>query len=217
MRTLFYRLAWCFTLLFIAGGAHASITPKFTEGKDYLVLQMPQPVTTGKKIEVQEFFWYRCPHCFHLQPALMAWEKRMPKDAQMVLVPVAFNAQWLPAAKLFYALKDTGDLARLHSKVFDAYQVQLLNLDDPTVLKQWVAKEGINVDKFMASYNSFDTLNRAMQGTQQAKDDAIQGVPTLVIDGKYLTSPSFTNDDRTRLFQVVDYLIAKAQKERGRH
>ena len=216
MPTLYSRLAWCFALLFIATCAHAAVSPPIVEGKDYLVLQMPQPVTTGKKIEVQEFFWYRCPHCFHLQPSLIAWEKHMPKDAQMVFVPVAFNAQWLPAAKLFYALKDTGELARLHNKVFDAYQVQLLNLDDPAILKQWLGKEGVNVDKFMASYNSFDTLNRAMQGTQQAKDDAIEGVPTLVIDGKYLTSPSLTHDDRTRLFQVVDYLIAKAQKERGR-
>ena len=131
MRALLYRLTWCFALLFIAGAARAAVAPPIVEGKDYLVLQMPEPVTTGKKIEVQEFFWYRCPHCFHLQPALMAWEKRMPKNAAIVYVPVAFNAQWLPAAKLFYALKDSGELARLHNKVFDAYQVQLLKLDDP--------------------------------------------------------------------------------------
>jgi thiol:disulfide interchange protein DsbA len=183
------------------------------EGHDYAVVKSPQPVATGKKIEVLEFFWYRCPHCFQLEPSLHKWLKTLPKDAQIRRVPAVFRDDWLPAAKTFYTLEQMGQLERLNSKVFDAYNIERINLDDPAILGAWVAKQGVDRKKFEGIYNSFSTQSKAMQGGRLATTYAISGVPAFIVDGKYLTAQSMTQTE-DRLYEVLDQLIAKARAER---
>lgn len=187
--------------------------PEAFEGHDYARVK-PQPVATGNKIEVLEFFWYRCPHCFQLEPALNTWLKTLPADAQVRRVPAVFRPDWLPGAKLYYTLEQMGLLARLHDKVFDAYHVENLNLNDPKVLGDWIAKQGVDRKRFEGIYNSFSTQSKATQGAQLAAAYAINGVPAFVIDGKYTTSVSMTGSQQ-RLFEVLDQLIVKARAERG--
>jgi thiol:disulfide interchange protein DsbA len=184
------------------------------EGHDYATVSSPQPVATGKKIEVLEFFWYRCPHCFHLEDSLQKWMKTMPKDAQIRRVPAVFREDWMPAAKLFYSLEQMGQLDRLNSKVFDAYNLERINLDDPAVLGPWIAKQGVDRTKFEAIYNSFSTQSKAMQGSRLATIYAITGVPTFIVDGKYMTAQSMTQTE-PRLYEVLDQLIVKARAERS--
>lgn len=184
------------------------------EGHDYARLEQALPVATGKKIEVLEFFWYRCPHCNALEPDLNAWLKKLPKDAEIRRVPAVFRDDWMPGAKIYYALEQMGQLARLHDKVFDAYHRQNLNLNDPAVLGPWVAKQGVDRAKFEAIYNSFSTQSRAMQGARLATLAGISGVPSFVVDGKYTTSMGMTQSE-PRLFEVLDQLIVKARAERA--
>jgi thiol:disulfide interchange protein DsbA len=184
------------------------------EGHDYAPVQTEQPVATGNKIEVLEFFWYRCPHCFKLEPSLTAWLKTLPKDAQVRRIPAVFRDDWMPAAKLYYTLQQMGQIERLHDKVFDAYNIARLNLDDPAVLGDWIAKQGVDRKKFEAVYNSFSTQAKAVQGGRLATTYAITGVPAFIIDGKYTTSQSMTQTE-PRLFEVLDQLIVKARAERG--
>jgi thiol:disulfide interchange protein DsbA len=184
------------------------------EGHDYTLLKNARPVATGKKIEVLEFFWYRCPHCFQLEPGLGKWLKTLPKDAQIRRVPAVFRDDWMPAAKLYYTLEQMGLQDRLHGKVFDAYHLENINLNDPAILGSWVAKQGVDRQKFEAVYNSFSIQSKATQGAQLATAYAISGVPTFIIDGKYMTSMSMTGSE-PRLFEVLDQLIAKARTERG--
>jgi thiol:disulfide interchange protein DsbA len=184
------------------------------EGHDYAPVQTEQPVATGNKIEVLEFFWYRCPHCFKLEPSLTAWLKTLPKDAQVRRIPAVFRDDWMPAAKLYYTLQQMGQIERLHDKVFDAYNIARLNLDDPAVLGDWISKQGVDRKKFEAVYNSFSTQAKAVQGGRLATTYAITGVPAFIIDGKYTTSQSMTQTE-PRLFEVLDQLIVKARAERG--
>lgn len=184
------------------------------EGHDYTRLDSPQPVATGKKVEVLEFFWYRCPHCNQLEPGLNAWLKKLPRDAQIRRVPAVFRDDWMPAAKLYYTLEQMGQLSRLHHKVFDAYHVERINLDAPAVLGDWVAKQGVDRSRFESIYNSFSTQSKAMQGAQLATAYGISGVPTFIVDGKYMTSMSMTGSE-PRLFDVLDQLIVKARAERS--
>lgn len=183
------------------------------EGHDYVRVKTAQPVATGKQIEVLEFFWYRCPHCFELEPSLSTWLKKLPKDAQVRRVPAVFRGDWMPAAKLYYTLEQMG-LLRLHDKVFDAYNIDRLNLDDPALLGDWIAKQGVDRKKFEAIYNSFSTQSKATQGGQLATAYGITGVPAFFIDGKYSTSQSMTRTEQ-RLFEVLDQLIVKARAERA--
>jgi thiol:disulfide interchange protein DsbA len=207
-RALVFAAAAVFSLSALAAG------PEAFEGHDYTRVKNPQPVATGNKVEVLEFFWYRCPHCFQLEPAINTWMKTLPKDAQMRRVPAVFREDWMPGAKLYYTLEQMGRLGALHAKVFDAYHLENINLNDPAVLGGWIAKQGVDRKKFEGVYNSFSTQSKATQGARLATTYAITGVPAFIIDGKYATSVSMTGSE-ARLFEVLDQLIVKARAERG--
>jgi thiol:disulfide interchange protein DsbA len=183
------------------------------EGHDYARVKNSQPVSTGKKVEVLEFFWYRCPHCSQLEPALSTWLKALPKDAQVRRVPAVFRDDWAPGAKTYYTLEQMGLLDRLHKKVFDAYHVENLNLNDPALLGGWIEKQGVDRKKFEAIYNSFSTQSKVMNGSRLATAYAISGVPAFIIDGKYATSMSMAQTE-PRLFEILNQLIVKARTER---
>lgn len=207
-RALAVFAAAVFSLSALAAG------PEAFEGHDYARVKNPQPVATGSKVEVLEFFWYRCPHCFQLEPALNGWLKTLPKDAQVRRVPAVFRPDWMPGAKLYYTLEQMNLLGKLHDKVFDAYHVENINLNDPAVLGDWIAKQGVDRKKFEGIYDSFSTQSKATQGARLATAYAITGVPAFVIDGKYTTSVSMTGSP-TRLFEVLDQLVVKARAERS--
>lgn len=207
-RTLAFVAAAVFSLSALAAG------PEAFEGHDYTRLKNAQPVTTGNKIEVLEFFWYRCPHCFQLEPGLNTWLKALPKDAQVRRVPAVFRDDWMPGAKIYYTLEQMNLLGKLHHKVFDAYHLENINLNDPAVLGGWIAKQGVGRKKFEGIYNSFSTQSKATQGARLATTYGITGVPAFIIDGKYSTSVSMTGGE-ARLFEVLDQLIVKARAERG--
>jgi thiol:disulfide interchange protein DsbA len=193
--------------------AHAAGAPAVA-GKDYTILKLSQPVATGKKIEVLEFFWYRCPHCAQLEPGLHAWLQKLPRDVQIRRIPAVFRDDWMPGAKIYYALQDIGAADKLHAEVFDAYHLDNLNLNDEAVLMNWVAKQGVDRTKFEAAYKSFSTQSKATQGGMLARAYNLSGVPSFAIDGKYVTSESMTGSE-PRLFEVLDQLIVMARKERG--
>ena len=200
--------------LFLAPVSHAGTADlqPITEGQDYTVLKVPQPTETGARIEVVEFFWYRCPHCNHLRPALDAWVKKLPKDVQFRYVPAVFNDQWQAGAKILYALEDVGALDKLHAKVFEAYHVQNIDLNDEATLFAWIAKQGVDRAKFEAAYKSFSIQSRVAKGAQSARDSGISGVPALMVGGKYVTSQSQTITEE-RLFETLNFLIQKIRQE----
>jgi thiol:disulfide interchange protein DsbA len=207
-RALAVAAAAVFSLSALAAG------PEAFEGHDYARVKNPQPVATGSKVEVLEFFWYRCPHCFQLEPALNGWLKTLPKDAQVRRVPAVFRPDWMPGAKLYYTLEQMNLLGKLHDKAFDAYHVENINLNDPAVLGGWIAKQGVDRKKFEGIYDSFSIQSKATQGARLVTAYAITGVPAFVIDGKYTTSVSMTGSPE-RLFEVLDQLVVKARAERS--
>lgn len=204
------RLFALFAAAVFSFNAHADSPPP--TANTYATLEAPQPVTTGKKIELTEFFWYRCPHCYELEPAFNTWLKKLPADVQLRRVPVVFRDDWLPAAKLYYALQDVG-AEKLHGEVFDGYHLDNFNLDDEAILLDWVAKKGVDRNKFAASYRSFSTQSRAMQGGMMGRVYNLKGVPSFAVDGKYVTAESMTGS-KPALFATLDQLIVKARKER---
>lgn len=207
-----YRTLVLLAGLFMLGGALAAEPAE--EGVDYKRLSKPLPVETGKHIEVVEFFWYRCPHCNQLEPGLSAWAKKLPADVKLRTVPAVLNQNWLAAAKTHYALEEMGALERLHDKVFAAYHKDKLDLDNEAELLAWVKKQGLDAAKFQSAYRSFSVQTKAMKGAQLARNAGISGVPTLMVDGKYLTSISMTFTEE-RLFEVLDQLIQRARNERA--
>lgn len=177
-------------------------------GKDYRVLNPSQPTNQPNKVVVTEFFAYTCPHCFHFEPLLNAWIKKLPKGVVMERVPVIFSPSWEPMARAYYALKAMGALKKLHDKVFNAIHVQNQRLMDPNTFFDWGAGKGLDRAKLKAIYQSFTVDADIARAKEMARNYGIQGVPTLAIDGKYVTSAEITGSHE-RTLQVATELVHK--------
>jgi len=180
-------------------------------GKDYTLLEPPQPIS-GKKIEVLEFFFYGCSHCFHLHSKLIEWEKAMPKDAELIYVPTIFRDSMEPMARTFYALEALGNLRQLHEPLYKAWNVDNLQLFDEAAILDFVAQHGVDRAKFSAAYNSFSMQSNVTRAKQMTRSYQISGTPTLIVDGKYVIS-GLQPDDTIRVLKEV---IKMARKERNK-
>jgi thiol:disulfide interchange protein DsbA len=152
------------------------------------VQELPTPVATDAKgkVEVVEFFWYGCPHCYTLEPMLEKWVKEQPKDVEFRRVPATFNEQWAAAGRVYYALESLSLVERLHKPLFDAIHKDGLRVTNPQALAQWLEKNGVDAKKFADAEKSFaveSKLKRARALLEQAR---IDGVPALLINGKYI-------------------------------
>ena len=184
------------------------------QGKEYALVNPPKAVETGKKIEVLEIFWYGCPHCFDLEPVLSAWVKKLPSDVSFRRMPAIFRDNWAPMAKAYYTLEALGELEKLHATLFNAIHVQGLDAANDNTLFDWAAKQGIDRKKFVDTYLSFSVQSKVLRAKQLTHEYGINGVPSLIIDGKYMTSSSMTGGHQG-LFASADFLISKARKERS--
>ncbi len=180
-------------------------------GKDYKLVNPPQPTSSGSKIEVLEFFFYGCSHCFKLHPLLNAWEKKMPKDVELIYVPAVFNASWEPMARTLYALEALGQLKQLHEDLFNAWNTSIQDLTDEAKITGFVSKRGVDAKKFGDAYNSFSMQSKVTRAKQMGQSYGIRGTPTLVVDGKYL----ITGLHPPETMEVLNALIDKARKERA--
>lgn len=193
---------------------------QITAGKDYLVVKPPQPTDSGNKVEVMEFFWYGCPHCSNLQPSLEAWLKRKPADVDFKRIPAVFQDSWVPLTRAYYTIEAMGLVDKLHQEMFATLHKQRANLKDANAIFDWAAGKGVDRKKFTDTYNSFGVNGKTQRSIELTRKFDIPGTPALVIDGKYIASPSLTLKserviDYDRFFEVVDALIAESRKSKG--
>jgi len=181
-------------------------------GPGYTLLSPPQPTHSGKKIEVLEFFFYGCIHCFHLHPKLSEWEKKMPKDVQLDFVPTIFNPSWEPMANTYYALKLMGQQQKLNDDLYNAWNRDNNILTEADKIADFVSQHGADRQKFLDYYKSFSVQSEVTRSKQMMREYQIGGTPTLVVDGKYVIS-GLEPDDAIR---VLNELIKKARKEHGK-
>lgn len=197
----------------IAAGGAAAIAA-VTAGKDYVLLSQPLPQDAADKIEVAEFFWYGCPHCHDLEPLLAKWSKTLAKDVQFVRIPAIFRDDWVIGAKLFYALEAIGQLANMHAEVFQAiHGGGGVSPKDEKALFDLLARKGVDRAKLTEAYNSFAVQSKVKRAEQLTRQSKISGVPSMIVDGRYMTSGSMTGSHESML-AAVDQLIDKARGER---
>ncbi|MHB1098861.1 MAG: thiol:disulfide interchange protein DsbA/DsbL [Burkholderiales bacterium] len=194
--------------LFWSSFAHAD--------QGYSLVNPPQPTESGKKIEVLEFFYYGCPHCYHLQRYLDPWLKKLPRDVEFRYVPTIFNDDWMRLARTYYALDIMGLEPKLHGAVYDAVQNRNIDLGDKATLLDWAAKQGIDRAKLANAYASFTAQTKVNNSKQMTRSYGIMGTPSIVVDGKYLTSPELMNSLPGTITEL-DKLIQMARADRARH
>jgi thiol:disulfide interchange protein DsbA len=204
IRRLFYPLAAGLLALALAGGAVAQ--------QPYTELKPPLPTDAQGKIEVLEFFWYECPHCYELEPVLEKWVARLPKDVEFRRVPATFNERWNISARVFYTLESMGLLDKLHKPLFDAIHKDRLRVTDERQLTDWLQRQGVDIAKFQAAYRSFAVDSKLKRTQQLVAASKIDGVPALLIDGRYLVAAGGAVGTHERMTQIADALIEQSRK-----
>ena len=195
----------------LMGSAYAQGARVPDPGIDYRDVTPPQPTESGSKIEVLEFIWYGCPHCYAFEPALNAWTKRLPADVTFRRVHAQFNPQWTQHAKLFYTLDALGEIERLHRKCFDTIHGEKRDLLKDADMLEWAAQNGVDKTKFSDAFKSFGVAGKLQRAKQVVANYKIDGVPSLAVNGKFLTSPSIAGGQEKSL-AVMDFLIAEERK-----
>jgi thiol:disulfide interchange protein DsbA len=206
------RFITVLALLSLSGFASAQ-GQKIEEGFDYRILPIAQPVEAKGKVGVIEFFWYGCPHCYDFEPELSSWVKRQPKDVVFKRVPVAFRDDFLPHSQMYYALESMGKADALNEKVMYAMHKENKRLLTETEIADWVASQGVDRNTFLATYRSFAVVSKARAAKQLTESYRIDGVPTIVMQGKYVTSPSIAGS-KAKAIAVMDYLEEKIRKDK---
>ena len=192
-----------------AGPTQAQGAP--VEGTHYVRLNTKVPVPEGGKIDVVEFFWYGCPHCYSFEPSLEAWTKRLPPDVVFRRANVAFTALHETHSKIFYSLEALGQVEAMHRKVFAAIHQQRKRLDREGDIADFMAENGIDKAKFVDTFRSFGVATKVRQGKQLSEAYKIDGVPAIGVQGRWFTSGSLAGDN-SRALAVTDYLIQQARK-----
>lgn len=188
-----------------------AVLPALAQNKtdpDYREIRQ-QPVETGDKIEVIDFFFYGCQFCNELLPRLERWRKNKPADVEFRHIPVVRHDSWVPLAKTYFTLEAMGEVERLHPAVFHGYHVEDLHMSQEKVIAEWALKQGLDPEKFLAIYRSDETRQKVARARQQTLDYDIQGTPTLVVDGRLLTDGS-----SSKTIDILDRMIRLAREQR---
>jgi thiol:disulfide interchange protein DsbA len=202
--------------LSLAAACLAFATAAFAQapnGQPYVNVSPPQPPESGTKVEVIEFFWYGCPHCYNMESMVQAWSKKLPADVAFKRVPAYTNDVWGIGAKIYYTLEAMGKLDEMHGKVFDAIHKDRVNLNSDKTRNEWLAKNGVDIAKYAEVEKSFTVATRLQRAKQLAANYKLDGVPRFTVNGKWATGPEYAGPP-DKILATVDQLVVMARKEK---
>lgn len=196
-------------LLMVLALATAGFTaPAQAQGQPYTTL--PEPIATGGEgIEVIEFFWYGCSHCYAFEPYIERWLKTLPADVKFRRVPAMFNRNWAEAGRVYYTLEAMNLLDRLHRPLFDAIHQDRLRITQEGQLRDWLTRQKVDVDKYFATATSFSVESKLKRAAVLTEASRIQGVPAMMVNGRYLVSAEVGSQEK--MLQIVDALIERSR------
>jgi thiol:disulfide interchange protein DsbA len=197
----------------IAAIALSPLTLRAQQGgaAGYTTLQNPLPVENPAKVEIAEFFWYGCIHCYNLEPVLERWVGKLPPDVVFRRIPAIFNERWGHDAALYYAFETLGVLERLHRPLFDAIHKDRLKTDNPEALNEWLGRNGVDPKKLEATMKSFGVQSKVKRAAQLTTGSRIDGTPALLVHGRFTISTD-QGGSREGMLANADRLIPVARK-----
>jgi thiol:disulfide interchange protein DsbA len=169
--------------------------------------------TPKDKIEVIQFFYYACPHCFDQQPLIEDWLAKKPADVEFRLVPALRDDKWIPLTKAYFALEELGEVKRLHRPIYDVINFDGVMLSDEDKLFAWIARNGVEREKFLAVYNSERVQAKVEAARKATADYGIKATPTLVVAGKYLFSSGLAGSHYEAI-RLLNQTIEQARREK---
>ena len=181
---------------------------EYVEGKNYTRLAEVQATQAGDKIEVLEFFWYGCPHCYKFEPTIANWQKNKPDNIKFIRIPAPLNPSWMPHTKAYYALETMGKGEQYHEALFSAIHVDRKRLYDMPAITKFLVSQGVDEKIFTSSVNSFAVEMRARQAHKISKSYNLSGVPMLAVNGKYTISAQQAGGYQ-EMIDTVNHLVKK--------
>jgi len=200
--------SWLLCLLVLPMMACAQSDAPYKEGEHYI--ELPKAVATSdpSKIEVLEFFWYRCIHCYNLETAVEKWTAKLPSDVKFVQLPTILGGNWEPQARAYYAAKALNVLEQTHRPLFDALHKEGRPLVNQESLAGFYASYGVSEDDFNKAYKSFPVSAQISRVKKSQREYRVSGVPLVIVNGKYKVSGTM-KAGASGLFDVVDYLVER--------
>ena len=191
-----------------------SAAQEFQEDVNFFPLLVEQPVRTGDQIEVLEIFWYGCPHCYALEPYLKKWLKNKPEFVEFGQWPAVRNQSWAFDARVFYTFVALGLMDELHEAYFDAIHQDRRRMKNVEQVASWAQEQGIDPKLILDTFNSFGVDSMLANATQMSGRYEADGVPTIIIDGKYRTTVSLAGG-HNEIIDLINYLAQRAKSERA--
>lgn len=205
----------------LSGIASAQAPMPVRAGQEFTLLERPQPTTSGKKVEVLEFFGYFCPACNAFEPHFEAWIKKQGDRIVVKRVHTDMH-ELVTQQKLFFTLEAMGNVEQMQSRVFAAYHVERNRLSSDAEVMKFIDKSGVDKKKFTEIYNSFTVMTKvkSVPGLQAAY--RVNSVPTVIIDGRFVVSPSDVANKNRQVsgsvhpgIIVMDALVNKTFQEKN--
>jgi thiol:disulfide interchange protein DsbA len=208
-----------FILVAFLAAFTTAVTAAPKMGNEFNKTARVMPTEPGNTIEVVEVFWYGCPHCYHMDPPLKAWVKALPADVTFKRIPGLPMPKWEPMAKAFYAMEDLGIFEQYHHALFEAIHgpdgYSQIAVNEKAAIA-WMSKiSDIEISKVAAAFNSFSMRNRLSQARNYFKGSGATGVPSLIIDGRFITSSTMANGNEAAL-AVADYIIENVRADKAK-
>lgn len=193
-------------LMLISGSAAAQVT--FTEGKDYQLVTPAVKTSQPDKVVVTEIFWYGCPHCFRFEPYVERWSAGLPEGVVFEQVPSSLNTRWTEHARAYYAFKMMDALDQTHKALFDAIHLKRQRLMSLDAIAEFAADMGLDEKLFRENAFSFPVETQIRKNIQKERRYGHQGVPAVIVNGKYLISASLAGSNE-RMIEIMNFLVAK--------
>ena len=207
------KLAKTAALFIILGFTSLTQAESIDEGVEYLKINPAVTTSVDKgQVEVVELFWYMCPHCFRFEPVITKWKKTKAKNVVFKRVPAIFSPRWRFFAKVYYSTQLLGIEEKIHGPLFTALHEKKARLGNAKAISKFIEETaGVKPDKFMEVFNSFSVDAKVRKAEDLSKRYQAQGVPTLVVNGKWRTGGTIAGG-HDGMIKVLDHLIQRESK-----
>lgn len=201
------------TVLMLGAAVSVKAQPVlYVEGTHYEVIASPVRTSDPNKIEVTELFWYGCPHCYAFEPLIGSWEEKLPSDVAFVRSPGMWNQTMEIHAQIYYAAEALGVTDKIHDVAFSEIHQRRNYLQTEQAVKDMFVNQGVAAADFDKAWKSFSVSSAVKRAGTRMSDYGVRGVPSMVVNGKYLVSVGGAVPTQTDLLKIVDFLV---QKERS--